>query len=184
MHDWIKARKAHGPEGLNRTPGPKPGPESSSPPSYDDKRSALTQAKARIAELERLVGRQQTDIDFFRQASRIGAAGSARQTRTRIVEVVKAMTAQTADSHADVQRLCRLVGLPRARIASCDLIQRICLKHILYGYRRVTPSLRRQGMAVNAKKVQRLTREDNLLAQRKTPFEHLSAVSVTCSVPP
>lgn len=94
------------------------------------------------------------------------------------------MTAERTDSHADVQRLCRLAGLPRAtyyrhlarqdsKAADCelrDLIQRICLKHIFYGYRRVTAILRRQGMVVNAKKVQRLMREDNLLAQRKTPF--------------
>lgn len=71
LHDWIKVWKAHGPEGLNRKPGPKPGPRKlKPPPSYDDKRSALAQAKARIAELERLVGRQQMDIDFFRQALR------------------------------------------------------------------------------------------------------------------
>jgi transposase len=71
LHDWIKAWKAHGPEGLNRRPGPKPGPRKlKPPPSYDDKRSALAQAKTRIAELERLVGRQQMDIDFFRRALR------------------------------------------------------------------------------------------------------------------
>lgn len=90
------------------------------------------------------------------------------------------MTAEATDSNADV----RLAGLARAtyyrhlaardsKAAECelrDLIQRICLKHIFYGYRRVTATLRRQGMVVNAKKVQRLMREDNLLAQRKTPF--------------
>jgi transposase len=71
LHDWIKAWKAHGPEGLNRKPGPKPGPRKLRPvQTYDDKRSALAQAKARIAELERLVGRQQMDIDFFRKALR------------------------------------------------------------------------------------------------------------------
>jgi transposase-like protein len=71
LHDWIKAWKAHGPEGLNRKPGPKPGPRQLKPlASYDDKRSALAQAKARIAELERLVGCQQMDLDFFRQALR------------------------------------------------------------------------------------------------------------------
>lgn len=71
LHDWVKAWKAHGPEGLNRKPGPKPGPRKLKPTaSYDDKRSALAQAKARIAELERLVGRQQMDLDFFRQALR------------------------------------------------------------------------------------------------------------------
>jgi putative transposase len=94
------------------------------------------------------------------------------------------MTSEATDSHADVQHLCRLAGLPRAtyyrrlarhdgKAAECelrDLIQRICLKHIFYGYRRVTATLKRQGLAVNAKKVQRLMREDNLLAQRKTPF--------------
>jgi hypothetical protein len=56
---------------LNRKPGPKPGPRKLKVvPTYDDKRSALAQAKARIVELERLVGRQQMDIDFFRQALR------------------------------------------------------------------------------------------------------------------
>ncbi|MGJ4900230.1 hypothetical protein ACQR10_05450 [Bradyrhizobium sp. HKCCYLRH2060] len=38
--------------------------------TYDDKRSALARANARIAELEGLVGRQQMDLDFFRQALR------------------------------------------------------------------------------------------------------------------
>jgi hypothetical protein len=71
LHDWIKAWKAHGPEGLNRRPGPKPGPRKLKPlATYDDKRSALARANARIAELERLVGRQQMDIDFFRKALR------------------------------------------------------------------------------------------------------------------
>ncbi|MDH2348162.1 helix-turn-helix domain-containing protein [Bradyrhizobium sp. SSUT77] len=31
LHDWIKEWKAHGPEGLNRRPGPNPIPESLSP---------------------------------------------------------------------------------------------------------------------------------------------------------
>lgn len=71
LHDWIKAWKAHGPDGLNRKRGPKPGPRRLRPLEADDKkRSALAQANARIAELERLVGRQQLDIDFFRKALR------------------------------------------------------------------------------------------------------------------
>jgi putative transposase len=94
------------------------------------------------------------------------------------------MTMKSAGSQADVQRLCRLAGLPRAtyyrhlagrrdEADECelrDLIQRICLKHRFYGYRRVTMALKRHGMVVNAKKTQRLMREDNLLAQRKAPF--------------
>jgi putative transposase len=94
------------------------------------------------------------------------------------------MAIEAAGSQADVQRLCRLAGVPRATYYQhlagrnrepdeCelrDLIQRICLDHRLYGYRRVTATLRQRGMVVNAKKVQRLMREDNLLAQRKAPF--------------
>ena len=69
LHDWIKAWKAHGPEGLNRKRGPKPGPRRLKPLPAE-KRSALAEANARIGELERLVGRQQLDIDFFRRALR------------------------------------------------------------------------------------------------------------------
>jgi transposase-like protein len=31
LHDWVKAWKAHGPEGLNRKRGPKPGPRKLKP---------------------------------------------------------------------------------------------------------------------------------------------------------
>ena len=36
--------------------------------------AALARAKARIEELERLVGRQQLDLDFFRKALRLADA--------------------------------------------------------------------------------------------------------------
>lgn len=51
-----------------------------------------------------------------------------------------------------------------------DRIQRITLAHRRYGYRRVTAGLRRQGLAVNHKKVLRLMREDNLLALQQRRF--------------
>jgi putative transposase len=89
-----------------------------------------------------------------------------------------------ANPSHDVQHLCRLAGLSRAtyyrHIAAADeedldhnlqdAIQHICLKHRYYGYRRVAVMLRRQGHVVNAKKVLRLMREDNLLAMRRKPF--------------
>jgi transposase len=55
LHDWIKAWKAHWPEGLNRKRGPKPGPRKLKPPAtYDDKRSALTgYSEAQIVQWER-----------------------------------------------------------------------------------------------------------------------------------
>ena len=51
-----------------------------------------------------------------------------------------------------------------------DLIQRIALDNRHYGYRRIAHELKRQGLIVNAKRVLRLTREDNLLASRAKPF--------------
>jgi transposase InsO family protein len=85
---------------------------------------------------------------------------------------------------ATVQRLCLLAAVSRAGYyrhfeasaparADADLrsdIQRISLAHRHYGYRRITAQLRREGHVVNAKRVLRLMREDNLLALRSRPF--------------
>jgi len=49
-------------------------------------------------------------------------------------------------------------------------LQRICLQHRRYGYRRVTAALHRAGMAVNHKRVLRLMEQDNLLALRRRKF--------------
>lgn len=78
LYDWRHAYREHGVAGLNRKRGPKPGRlRGQREPAGD----ALSQAQARIAELERLVGRQQVDIDFFRRALRLinaePASGSA-----------------------------------------------------------------------------------------------------------
>jgi putative transposase len=48
-----------------------------------------------------------------------------------------------------------------------DRLQRMCLAHRGYGYRRVQAALRQQGFRVNHKKIRRLMREDNLLAVRR-----------------
>ncbi len=80
-----------------------------------------------------------------------------------------------------IERLCELARVSRAsyyrhwRSAAPkeadgelrDRLQRICLAHRYYGYRRVQAVLRRQGLIVNSKKIRRLMREDNLLALRK-----------------
>lgn len=93
------------------------------------------------------------------------------------------MTASDAGK-VDVQHLCKLAGLSRAsyyrrfearapREADVELtshIQALSLRHRFYGYRRITADLRRSGMIVNAKRVQRLMREDNLIAMRRKPF--------------
>jgi hypothetical protein len=73
LHGWRKAWKLHGPAGLNRRRGPKPGPRKLRPlaePAAKGSSGELAQARVRIAELERKVGQQALDIDFFHKALR------------------------------------------------------------------------------------------------------------------
>ena len=51
-----------------------------------------------------------------------------------------------------------------------DAIQRLALAFRHYGYRRIAAHIRREGWAVNHKRVLRLMREDNLLCLRKRSF--------------
>jgi len=77
-----------------------------------------------------------------------------------------------------IERMCLLAGISRAGFyrhlraqdpweeekAVRSEVQRIALEHQgRYGYRRITAELRRQGMAVNHKRVARLMRDDNLV---------------------
>jgi len=81
LYDWAKAYRAHGVAGLNRKRGPKPGGRRlSPPPERTAPADPLAQAQARVAELERLVGRQQVDLDFFRRALRLTDADSPSGT--------------------------------------------------------------------------------------------------------
>jgi putative transposase len=93
------------------------------------------------------------------------------------------MTASDA-GQIHVQHLCRIAGLSRAsyyrrfearapREADVELtshIQALSLRYRFYGYRRITAELRRSGIVVNAKRIRRLMREDNLIAMRRKPF--------------
>jgi transposase len=72
-HDWLRAFNALGPEGLNRMRGPKI-------------------AAAPVAELERVIGRQQLEREFFRQALR-ALEGMPAQASSHLCEVIKEMTA-------------------------------------------------------------------------------------------
>jgi transposase len=90
LYEWRWAWRRHGAAGLNRRRGPKPGLRrnvttgdppgaalaSSAPAAEGPSASVaeLARAKARIEELERMVGRQQLDLDFFRKALRLADA--------------------------------------------------------------------------------------------------------------
>jgi len=83
-----------------------------------------------------------------------------------------------------IERTCALAGISRAgyyrhwaasaprqeETAVRDAVQRLALAHEHYGYRRIAAQLRREGFAVNHKRVLRLMREDNLLCLRARPF--------------
>lgn len=90
-----------------------------------------------------------------------------------------------------VERLCRVAEVSRASFyrhwheteprteetAVRDAIQRLCLAHRHYGYRRIGVLLHRDGWQVNHKRVLRLMREDNLLCLRRRPFVPLTTNS-------
>jgi putative transposase len=58
-----------------------------------------------------------------------------------------------------------------------DFIQRLALQRRHEGYRRLTKRLQAQGLVVNAKRVLRLMRADNLLSLRRKPFVPPTTVS-------
>jgi len=84
----------------------------------------------------------------------------------------------------NVRRLCALSGVSRASFYRHfepklsarddadlrDRIHKLALEDRNQGYRRITAGLRRQGLIINAKRVLRLMREDNLLSLRRKPF--------------
>jgi transposase InsO family protein len=90
----------------------------------------------------------------------------------------------SGSSSSSVERLCAAAGVSRAsyyrdwaktasgreETALRDLVQRLALAHRFYGYRRITELVRREGFAVNRKRVARLMRQDNLLALRRKTF--------------
>ena len=94
------------------------------------------------------------------------------------------MTTPLPQGALTIERMCAVAGVSRAGYyrhwgASAprqeetgvrDAIQRLALAHPHYGYRRIAALLRREGLAVNRKRVLRLMREDNLLCLRRRAF--------------
>jgi putative transposase len=94
------------------------------------------------------------------------------------------MTAPLPQGELTIERMCALAGVSRAgyyrhwqasaprqeETAVRDALQRLALADRHCGYRRIAAQLRREGFAVNHKRVLRLMREDNLLCLRKRPF--------------
>jgi transposase InsO family protein len=140
----------------------------------DQKRAEET----RIAELERKIGQRVLEIDFLKRA--LQHVEQQRQwQRTVYQQVEREVKART---QLAIRRMCTLTGVSwagfyrrggGARSASVELrdqVQRVALQWPTYCSRRITAELRRCGLPVNRKRVQRLMREDNLLCLRKRKF--------------
>jgi len=83
---------------------------------------------------------------------------------------VERMCALGEVSRAGFYRHWRAAAPKREETALRDRLQALALNNRPYGYRRIGALLRREGWAVNHKRVLRLMREDNLLALRKRAF--------------
>jgi hypothetical protein len=143
--------------------------------------------RRRIAELERKIGEQQGDLDFFSAslaACEGKTAGGRGVWQAAVFEVIGAMT--VSQGSLKIQRLWPVGrgepgGLLPVLAEECtaahdtavqSAIQRVALAHgRRHGYRYITHQLRREnGIVVNHKRVLRLMRQDNLLCLRKRAF--------------
>jgi transposase len=70
LYEWKDAFQSRGPKALRTRGRPRKDQVVGFPPEPQTARAELLQARQRIAELERKVGRQQLEIDFFAEALR------------------------------------------------------------------------------------------------------------------
>lgn len=102
------------------------------------------------------------DLDLFWQALRERLA--TQSDTVPAIEVIKTMTSEATDSYADVQRLCRLAGLPRAtyyrrltgqdrKAADCELSDQHGFGRVSRQYRPVLHT-RRFAVPCKARKMQ------------------------------
>ena len=112
-----------------------------------------------------------------------------RERRAHLFAVIEEMTRERSQGETETNpsRIAHLLEIAKLSRASYyrwlepkrterddadlrDLIQRLALQRRHEGYRRLTQRLRHQGLVVNAKRVLRLMRADNLLSLRRKPF--------------
>ena len=122
----------------------------------------LQEYEAKIAALERMVGRQALEIEFLK-------GGSEKRTTAEKREYIR----HCRPRGVSIAEGCRLMGIgrsafydtPEARARDLSIVaamKTICDEFEAYGYRRVDAELRHRGIVVNAKKIRRLMREHAL----------------------
>jgi transposase-like protein len=70
LYRWRRKYLAHGPDALQQIGRPRFAPTALEAPAASRPEDAAAAAQRRIAELERKIGQQQLDLDFFRAALR------------------------------------------------------------------------------------------------------------------
>ena len=137
----------------------------------------------RIAELERLLGRKQLEVDFLKRAFEQVRGAAANRTsdggrslsrhRGPLSFEGLGLTVEQQCQLAEVSRAGYYRYLQQTAPEQADLLLRARLQelavahHRLRGYRMLTALLRREGQLVNHKRVLRLMRQDNLLSLRR-----------------
>ena len=89
LYEWRAAYRKLGAAGLNRKRGRKPGGARASPDAAPAPLTELARAQALIAELECKIGKQQMDLDFFREALRLIDARDRSSRATRSTRSLK-----------------------------------------------------------------------------------------------
>ena len=128
----------------------------------------LQQYEARIASLERLVGKQALELEFLRGLEK--RTGAERRDYVR----------RCRPPGLSIAEGCRLMGIARSTFydkpatqddtAIVAAISTICEEFEFYGWRRVRAELRHRGLTVNHKKVRRLMREHDLQPRRRRRY--------------
>src|SRR5258706_16021552 len=126
----------------------------------------LQEYEAKIAALERMVGRQALEIEFLK-----GGLNNAPRPRSVNTSVIAGPAASPSQK----------VGIGRstfydttdARARDLTIVaemKTICDEFEAYGYRRIDAELRHRGIVVNAKKIRRLMREHALNPRQRRRF--------------
>jgi len=145
----------------------------------------LQEYEAKIAALERMVGRQALEIELLK-----GALKQAPRPKSANTFVVTGPVASPPAGGCQLMRLSRSTyyDVPPVPATLSDVVARIsaiCDEFECYGYRRVGAALRHQGVVVNGKKLRRLMREHDLQPKRRrryvvtTDSDHASPIFKT-----
>ncbi|EKE9144858.1 IS3 family transposase [Escherichia coli] len=149
--------------------------------------SELTAAMKQIKELQRLLGKKTMEVELLKEAVEYGRAKKLDSARTLVARgygltlTSRCLNVSRAQLSLHIHRASDWQDGRRRRTANdAELIARI-MRHIAelstYGYRRVWALLRKESehegaQPVNAKRVYRVMRDNQLLLERKgTPVE-------------